>query len=41
VALPPRCVVRPDVDAVVEGQRLAAFLAGYDLPLEEQRRWRV
>jgi hypothetical protein len=41
VALPPRYLVRPDVDAVAESQRFAAFLAGYDLPAEEQRRWRV
>jgi hypothetical protein len=41
VALPPRHILRPDVDAALEGQRLAALLAGYDLPVEEQRRWRV
>jgi hypothetical protein len=41
VALPPRYLIRPDVDAAAEGQRLAAFLSGYDLPVEEQRRWRV
>jgi hypothetical protein len=41
VAPPPRHLVRPDVDAAAEGQRLAAFLADYDLPVEEQRRWRV
>ena len=41
VSLPPRHLIRPDVDAAVEGQRLAGFLAGYDLPLQEQRRWRV
>jgi hypothetical protein len=41
VALPPRHLIRPDVDTEAEGQRLAAFLAGYDLPVEEQRRWRV
>ena len=41
VALPPRYIVRPDVDAVLEGKRLAALLASYDLPIEEQRRWRV
>jgi hypothetical protein len=41
VALPPRYIVRPDVDAVLEGQRLAKLLASYDLPVEEQRRWRV
>lgn len=41
VALPPRHVVRPDGEAASEAQRLATFLAGYDLPVEEQRRWRV
>jgi hypothetical protein len=25
----------------LEGQRLAALLASYDLPVEEQQRWRV
>ena len=41
VALPPRHLIRPDVDAVAEGQRFAVFLSGYDLPVEQQRRWRV
>jgi hypothetical protein len=41
VALPPRHLIRPDVDAAAESQRLAGFLSGYDLPVEEQRRWRV
>jgi hypothetical protein len=41
VALPPRHLVRAGIDVAAAGQRLAAFLAGYDLPLEEQRRWRV
>jgi len=41
VALPPRHIVCPDVDAPLEGQRLAALLASYDLPVEEQQRWRV
>jgi hypothetical protein len=41
VALPPRHLIRADVDAATETQRLADFLAGYDLPVEEQRRWRV
>ena len=41
VALPPRHLIRPAVDAAAEGQRLAAFLVDYDLPVEEQRRWRV
>ena len=37
---PPRHLVRPDLDTAAEAQRLAAFLSGYDLPIEEQRRWR-
>lgn len=41
VALPPRHIIRPDIDAALETQRLAAMLAGYDLPVEEQQRWRV
>lgn len=41
VALPPRHLIRPDVDAEAEGKRFAAFLSGYDLPVEAQRRWRV
>jgi len=41
VALPPRHIIRPQIDATVEAQRLTAFLAEYDLPLEERRRWRV
>jgi hypothetical protein len=41
VALPPRHVVRATVDANAEEERLAAFLATYDLPLAEQRRWRA
>jgi hypothetical protein len=40
VALPPRYIIRPGVDAAVEGQRLTGWLAGYDLPIEEQHRWR-
>jgi hypothetical protein len=40
VGLPPRYVVRPGADVAAEGARLAEFLAGYDLPLDEQRRWR-
>ena len=39
--LPPRHIVRPDVDPELEEQRLTALLANYDLPIEEQRRWRV
>jgi hypothetical protein len=41
VGLPPRHLIRPDLGAAVEGERLAAFLSGYDLAVEEQRRWRV
>jgi hypothetical protein len=41
IALPPRHLIRPGTDAAAEGQRLAAFLNGYDLPAAEQRRWRV
>ena len=41
VTLPPRHIIRPDLAAAAERQRLDAFLAGYDLPVEEQRRWRV
>lgn len=41
VVPPPRHLIRPDVDTTAQGQRLAAFLAGYDLPEAEQRRWRV
>jgi hypothetical protein len=41
VALPPRHIVRLDAAATLEGRRLAALLAGYDLPLDEQHRWRV
>ena len=39
-ALPPRCLIGngdPDGEAL----RLTAFLAAHDLPVEEQRRWRV
>jgi len=41
VALPPRHLIRPEVDAAAERQRFAVFLSGYDLPVEQQRRWRV
>src|SRR5450631_4611337 len=41
VAPLPRHLLRPDVDAEAEAKRFAVFLAGYDLPVEEQRRWRV
>jgi hypothetical protein len=40
-ALPPRHIVRPDADVASEAQRLAAFLSSYDLPIEDQQRWRV
>jgi hypothetical protein len=40
-ALPARHIVRPGADAASESLRLAAFLSSYDLPIEEQRRWRV
>lgn len=40
-ALPPRYIVRPDVDVASQGQRLAKLLGSYDLPVEEQHRWRV
>ncbi len=41
VTLPPRHIVRQDAGAEFEGQRLTTFLASYDLPAEEQHRWRV
>ena len=41
VALPPRHLIRTEVDPAPEAQRLAAFLASYDLPVTERRRWRV
>jgi hypothetical protein len=41
VALPRRHIGCPDVDAALEGRRLAALLASYALPLEEQQRWRL
>ncbi|HLZ97219.1 MAG TPA: hypothetical protein VKP66_04680 [Steroidobacteraceae bacterium] len=41
VVLPPRYYIRPDLDAAAEEQRFAVFLSGYDLPVDEQRRWRV
>jgi len=39
--LPPRHIIRPDIDAAGETQRLSGFLADYDLSPEEERRWRV
>jgi hypothetical protein len=41
VGLPPRHIIRPDADPALEEQRLTELLASYDLPVEEQRRWRV
>jgi len=41
VALPPRHIVHPVNGVELEARRLATMLAGYDLPLEEQRRWRI
>jgi hypothetical protein len=41
VTLPPRHVIRPQLDAAAEGRRLTEYLAGYDLPSEEQERWRL
>ena len=41
VPLPPRHLIWPHVDAASEAERFAAFLSGYDLPVEEQTRWRV
>jgi hypothetical protein len=41
VPLPPRHLLRPDGNLATETQRLLVFLCGYDLPAEEQRRWRV
>ena len=40
-ALPPRHVIQSQVDVATETQRLRTFLAAYDLPLDEQRHWRV
>src|SRR5262249_59981119 len=41
VALPPRHLIRAGSNAAAEARRLAEFLGSYDLPVEEQRRWRV
>ena len=38
VALPARHIVRQDGEVTLESERLARFLANYDLPIEEQRR---
>jgi hypothetical protein len=40
IALPPRHIIKPDVDAAAQTHRLATWLDNYDLPVEEQRRWR-
>jgi hypothetical protein len=40
VAPPPRHAIRPKAAASAEARRLADFLTEYDLPPEEQRRWR-
>ena len=37
---PPRHLIGTSGDVAAETQRLADFLAGYDLPEEQQRRWR-
>jgi hypothetical protein len=39
--LPPRHRIRANGNIAAQEQELAHFLAGYDLPVEEQRRWRV
>jgi hypothetical protein len=41
VALPPRHFIRPQAPAAAAAQRLADFLADYDLPAEQRSRWRV
>jgi hypothetical protein len=41
VGLPPRHLIRLDLYVAAETERLAVFLAGYDLPAEQQLRWRV
>jgi hypothetical protein len=40
VVLPPRHLIKASAAAAAEAQRLGAFLAAYDVPIEEQRRWR-
>ena len=37
----PRCAYDPRSDPAAEQRDLTAFLAEYDLPEEERRRWRV
>ncbi|MBV8784477.1 MAG: hypothetical protein JOZ67_09840 [Gammaproteobacteria bacterium] len=41
IELPPRHLVSVTGQPEAEARRLAAFLAGYDLPLAERRRWRI
>jgi hypothetical protein len=41
VTPPPRHLIRPAGGAIPESQRLAAFLSAYDIPVEQQRHWRV
>jgi hypothetical protein len=41
VTPPPRHILLPHVDPALEAERLGVRLASYDLPIEEQRRWRV
>jgi hypothetical protein len=41
ISRPPRHTIRTGTDKDAEEQRLVRFLAGYDLPMEEQQRWRV
>ena len=38
---PPRHVIQPAIDRGSQEQRLAKFLADYDLPPDEQVRWRA
>ena len=37
---PPRHLIDPDGEIAAQAQRLGSFLASYDLPEAEQRRWR-
>lgn len=41
VAPPPRHLIRPEAGAATEAERVTVFLSGHDVPLEEQRRWRM
>ena len=41
IAPPPRHLLRPDVTFALQSAKLATFLANYDLPADEQGRWRV